>query len=73
MAAIVRCVWREGRPNTVHLVGVQHMDLNEPEMRTSDLPFAELLPAITKDVARGGQAVAETVDRMLGSDAGTTR
>ena len=71
MGAIVRCVWREGRPNTVHLVGVQHMNLNEPEMRTSDLPFSELLPAITEDIARGGQAVAETVDRQLGSDAGT--
>ncbi|WP_426954563.1 DUF499 domain-containing protein [Muricoccus radiodurans] len=71
MSAIVRCVWREGRPNTVHLVGVQHMDLNEPEMRTTDLPFSELLPAITEDIARGGQAVAETVDRQLGSDAGT--
>lgn len=71
MGAIVRCVWHEGRPNTVHLVGIQHMDLNEPEMRTTDLPFSELLPAITEDIARGGQAVAETVDRQLGSDAGT--
>lgn len=71
MGAIVRGVWREGRPNTVHLVGVQHMDLNQPEMRTSDLPFSELLPAITEDIARGGQAVAEIVDRQLGTDAGT--
>ena len=29
------------------------MDLNEPEMGTTDLPFAELLPAITEDIARG--------------------
>jgi hypothetical protein len=71
MGAIVRCVWLEGRTNTVHLIGVQHMDLNQPEMRTTDLPFSELLPAITEDIARGGQAVAETVDRQMGSDAGT--
>ncbi len=71
MQAIVRCVWLPERTNTVHLIGVQHMDLNQPEMRTSDLPFAELLPAITEDIAQGGQAVAETVDRQLGSDAGT--
>lgn len=71
MSAIVRGVWKEGRPNTVHLVGVQHMDLNDQDMRTSDLPFADLLPAITEDIANGGQAVAETVDRQLGSDAGT--
>jgi hypothetical protein len=71
MGAIIRCVWQEGRPNTVHLIGLQHMDLNQPEMRTADLPFAELLPAITEDIARGGQAVAETVDRQLGSDAGS--
>ncbi|MGH3265101.1 MAG: hypothetical protein ACRDNS_24265, partial [Trebonia sp.] len=71
MGAVVRCVWLPERTNTVHLIGVQHMDLNQPEMRTTDLPFAELLPAITEDIARGGQAVAETVDRQLGSDAGT--
>jgi Protein of unknown function (DUF499)/Chitobiase/beta-hexosaminidase C-terminal domain len=71
MGAIIRCVWQEGRPNTVHLVGVQQMDFNEPEMRTTDLPFSELLPAITEDIARGGQAVAEIVDRQLNSDAGT--
>ena len=70
-SAIIRGVWKPGRANTVHLIGVQHMDLNEPEMRTSDLPFADLLPAITEDIARGGQALAETVDRQLGSDAGT--
>jgi hypothetical protein len=70
-SAIVRGVWKPEHPNTIHLIGVQHMDLNEPEMRTSDLPFADLLPAITEDIARGGQALAETVDRQLGSDAGT--
>jgi hypothetical protein len=71
MAAVVRCVWDPARTNTVHLIGVQHMDLNRAEMRTTDLPFAELLPAITEDIARNGQAVAETIDRQLGSDAGT--
>ena len=71
MGAVIRCVWEPQRPNTVHLIGVQHMDLNRPEMRTSDLPFADLLPAITTDIAAGGQALAETVDRQLGSDAGT--
>jgi hypothetical protein len=71
MAAVVRCVWDPAHTNTVHLIGVQHMDLNRSEMRTTDLPFAELLPAITEDIARNGQALAETVDRQLGSDAGT--
>ena len=46
-SSIVRGVWKPERPNTIHLVGVQHMNLNEPEMRMNDLPFADLLPAIT--------------------------
>ena len=71
VSRIVRDVFREGRPNNIHLIGVQHMDLNDADMRNEVLPLANLHNAVAKDIADGGQAHAETIDRELGSDAGT--
>lgn len=68
---IVRDVYRDARPNSVFLVGVQHMDLNDPDMRNEVLPLADLHNAVAHDIADGGQAHAETIDRELNSDAGT--
>jgi hypothetical protein len=71
VSRIVRDVWAEGRPNTVHLIGVQHMNLNDPDMRNEVLPLSDLQEAIAKDIADSGQGHAETIDRERGSDAGT--
>lgn len=71
VSRIVRDVYTEGRPNNIHLIGVQHMDLNDADMRNEVLPLANLQEAVAKDIADGGQSHAETIDRELGSDAGT--
>jgi len=68
---VVKDVWAEGRANDVGLIGVQHMDLNDSDMRNEVLPLSDLQEAIAKDVADGGGSHAETIDRELGSDAGT--
>lgn len=71
VSRIVRDVYADGRPNNVHLIGVQHMDLNDSDMRNEVLPLANLQEAVAKDIADGGQSHAETIDRELGNDAGT--
>lgn len=71
VSRVVRNVWDEARPNNVHLIGVQHMDLNDPNMRNEILPLSDLQDAVAVDVADDGQAHAETIDAELGSDAGT--
>lgn len=71
VSRIVRDVYREGRPNDVYLIGVQHMDLNDSDMKNEVLPLANLHNAVAKDIADGGQALAETIDKELGADAGT--
>jgi hypothetical protein len=71
VSRVVRDVWAEGRPNNIHLIGVQHMDLNDADMRNEVLPLSDLQEAVAKDIADGGQAKAETIDRELGSDAGS--
>lgn len=71
VSRIVKDVYAPGRANNVFLIGVQHMDLNDSDMRNEVLPLANLHNAVAKDIADGGQAQAETIDRELGSDAGT--
>ncbi|MBV8524768.1 MAG: ATP-binding protein [Acetobacteraceae bacterium] len=66
---VVRDVWAEKRPDNVHLIGVQHMDLNDPDMRNEVLPLSDLQEAVAKDIADGGQAHAEIINREVGSDA----
>ena len=71
VSRIVKDVYAEGRPNNVGLIGVQHMDLNDADMRNEVLPLSDLQEAVAKDIADGGQSHAETIDREVGSDAGT--
>lgn len=67
---IVKCVWAR-QANDVHLIGVQHADLDEFDMRNDVLPITALSEAIAHDVAQNGQAVAEAIDAQLGSDDGS--
>lgn len=71
VSRIVRDVYAPGRLNNVYLIGVQHMDLNDSDMRNEVLPLANLQEAVAKDIADGGQSHAETIDKQLGNEAGT--
>ena len=71
VSRIVKDVYSDGRPNNVGLIGVQHMDLNDSDMRNEVLPLADLQEAVATDIAGGGQSHAETIDRELGTDAGS--
>jgi predicted AAA+ superfamily ATPase len=71
VSRIVKDVYSDGRPNNVGLIGVQHMDLNDSDMRNEVLPLADLQEAVATDIADGGQSHAETIDRELGTDAGS--
>lgn len=71
VSRIVKDVYAEERLNNVGLIGVQHMDLNDPDMRNEILPLSDLQEAVAKDIADGGQSHAEAIDQELGSDAGT--
>ena len=66
---IVRGVWL--RPtNDVHLIGVQHADLSDSNLRSE--PFLEpMREAIAHDITNQRQAKAETIDTAQGSDAGS--
>ncbi len=71
VSRVVKDVYAEGRADDVGLIGVQHMDLNDSDMRNEVLPLSDLQEAVAKDIADGGNSHAETVDRQVGSDAGT--
>ena len=54
----------------VFLIGTQHIDLNDDQARDEVERIApKLLPAVTRDIADSGNAIAETVDAELGADA----
>jgi predicted AAA+ superfamily ATPase len=64
---IARTVWQRSA-NDVHLIGVQHADLNDSAIRTES--FLDMMQeAIAHDIANQGQATAETIDETLRSDA----
>ncbi len=71
VSRIVKDVYEPTRANNVYLIGVQHMDLNDSDMRNEVLPLANLQEAVAKDIADGGQSHAETIDKLLNSEAGT--
>ncbi len=71
VSRIVKDIYSESHPNNVGLIGVQHMDLNDSDMRNEVLPLSDLQEAVAIDIADGGQSHAETIDRELGSDAGS--
>lgn len=54
----------------VFLIGTQHLDLNDSQVRDEVERIApKLLPAVTRDIADGGNAISEKIDAELGSDA----
>jgi hypothetical protein len=54
----------------VFLVGTQHLDLNDPQVKDEIERIApNLVPAITHDIADDGDSIAEMIDNELGEDA----
>jgi len=54
----------------VFLIGTQHLDLNDDQVKDEIERIApKLMPAVTRDIADNGNAIAETIDDELGSDA----
>jgi Protein of unknown function (DUF499)/Fn3 associated len=53
----------------VFLIGTQHLNLNDDQVRDEIERIApKLLPAVTRDIADRGNAIAETIDHDLGAD-----
>ena len=70
-ARLLRSVWNRGA-NDVFLIGTQHLDLNDAEVRDEiQRVSSALLPAVVNDIADHGNARAEEIDGDLGSDAAT--
>ncbi len=68
-ARLLRSVWNRDA-NDVFLIGTQHLDLNDPEVRDEiQRVNPALLPAVVNDIADQGNARAEEIDADLGSDA----
>ncbi len=56
----------------VFLIGTQHLDLNDDQVKDEiDRIAPKLSPAITHDIADNGNAIAEVIDDDLDSDAAT--
>ncbi len=70
-ARLLRSVWNRDA-NDVFLIGTQHLDLNDAEVRDEiQRVNSALLPAVVNDIADHGNARAEEIDGDLGSDAAT--
>jgi hypothetical protein len=58
------------RDDDVFLIGTQHLDLNDDQVKDEiERISPKLIPAVTRDIAEHGNAIAETIDDELGSDA----
>ena len=54
----------------VFLIGTQHLDLNDDQVKDEIERIApKLMPAVTRDIADNRNAIAESIDDELGSDA----
>lgn len=54
----------------VFLIGTQHLDLNDEQVKDEIERIApKLVPAVTRDIADKGSAIAETIDDEIDSDA----
>lgn len=54
----------------VFLIGTQHLDLNDDQVKDEIERIApKLMPAVTRDIADNGNAIAESIDDELDSDA----
>lgn len=68
-ARLLRSVWNRDA-NDVFLIGTQHLDLNDTEVRDEiQRVNPALLPAVVNDIADHGNARAEEIDGDLGGDA----
>ena len=60
----------ERETDDVYLIGTQHLNLNDDQVKDEIERIApRLIPAITHDIADHGNAIAEHIDDELGSDA----
>jgi hypothetical protein len=60
----------ERETDDVHLIGTQHLALNDDQVRDEIERIApKLLPAITRDIADKGNAIAELIDDEFDGDA----
>jgi Protein of unknown function (DUF499)/Fn3 associated len=56
----------------VFLIGTQHLDLNDDQVKDEIERIApKLSPAVTRDIADNGNAIAEAIDDDINSDAAT--
>lgn len=54
----------------VFLIGTQHLNLNDEQVKDEIERIApKLIPAVTRDIADSGSAIAERIDNELGGDA----
>ena len=54
----------------VFLIGTQHLDLNDEQVKDEiDRISPKLIPAVTRDIADKGDAIAENIDSELSNDA----
>ena len=54
----------------VFLVGTQHLDLNDEQVKDEiERISPKLIPAVTRDIADKGDAIAESIDTELSNDA----
>ena len=64
----IRSTWNR-KTNDVYLIGLQHLDLNDGEVRDEVIRIADLRGAVATDIAAGGSAHAETIDAQMQNDA----
>ncbi|MCP4698689.1 MAG: DUF499 domain-containing protein [Gammaproteobacteria bacterium] len=70
ISKLLKSVW-ERPQNDIHLIGVQHLNLNDLEVREEVLKIANLQGALAKDIADSGNAHAELIDAKHNSDSGS--
>lgn len=60
----------ERETDDVFLIGTQHLNLNDDQVKDEIERIApKLMPAVTRDIADNGNAIAERIDDELGGDA----
>jgi len=60
------------KTDDVFLIGTQHLDLNDEQVKDEiERISSKLVPAITRDIADKGDAIAENIDSELSNDAAT--
>src|SRR5262249_10851025 len=70
VSRILKSVW-EHSSNDVFLLGAQHLNMRDSEVRGEVLNICNLQSAIAKDIADHGCAHAELIDAKTGNDAGS--